>query len=241
MKDRGDLVTFIFARGGSKGIRRKNLRPLGGIPLIGHAINCARASSLVDRIVVSTDSDEIADVARSFGAEVPFLRPDELSQNATPELLAWKHAISKLRELDGEDSVRGFVSVPTVAPFRATEDLDKCLERFISCDADLVCSAVESTANPYFNLLRVNDHGYAETIFAEDAMVFRRQDAPVVYRIVPSVYAARPEYILGANYLLEGRCKLVPVPPDRALDLDTEFDWQIAECMVEKHGIGMDR
>lgn len=235
MTEQGAVVAFIFARSGSKGVRQKNIRLLGGIPLIGYAINCARASTLVDRVVVSTDSGEIAEIAQSFGAEVPFRRPAELSKDDSPELLAWKHAVSELRERDGTNSVGSFVSVPTVAPFRTTEDLDRCLKTFLAGDSDLVCTAVESAANPYFNMLKVGDDGYAHIMLSEENMAFRRQEAPTVYRIVPAAYAARPEYILNANYLLEGRCRVSPIPAERALDIDTEFDWQIAECLAAQN------
>ncbi|MBT8489513.1 MAG: NTP transferase domain-containing protein, partial [Deltaproteobacteria bacterium] len=87
------IVGFIFARGGSKGVKNKNIRQLAGKPLIAYAIETAKQSKLIDRVIVSTEDDEIAEIALSFGAEVPFVRPKELAQDNTPEILAWKHAI----------------------------------------------------------------------------------------------------------------------------------------------------
>src|SRR4051794_39616334 len=116
-------IAFVFARGGSKGVPRKNVRAVDGLPLIAYSIRTARASSLVERVIVSTDDEEIASVAREHGAEVPFMRPVHLASDDAPEWLAWRHAV----ETVGASSFNTFLSVPATSPLRAVEDLDRTI------------------------------------------------------------------------------------------------------------------
>ena len=122
-------VAFIFARGGSKGLPGKNIRPLGGKPLIAWSIEHALAIKRIARVIVSTDSEEIAAVARDYGAEVPFIRPAELARDDSPEWLAWRHALNFLRETTGE-LPEVMVSVPTTAPLRLALDIENCLDEY---------------------------------------------------------------------------------------------------------------
>ena len=115
------IVAVIFARGGSKGVMRKNIRPLAGKPLIAYAIEVARASRWIDQVVVSTDDPEIAAVAQHYGAEVPFMRPSELARDDSPEWLAWRHAIRTLGAGQGR-AIDVFVCVPATSPLRAVEE-----------------------------------------------------------------------------------------------------------------------
>ena len=120
------IVAFIFARGGSKGLPGKNIRLLDGKPLIAWSIEHALAVKLIDRVIVSTDSDEIAAVAIEYGAEVPFMRPPELACDNSPEWFAWQHALDFLRANEG-DMPNMFVSVPATAPLRSPDDIEKCI------------------------------------------------------------------------------------------------------------------
>ena len=121
------VVAFIFARGGSKGLPGKNIRPLGGKPLIAWSIEHALAVKRIERVIVSTDSEEIAAVARDYGAEVPFIRPAELAQDDSPEWLSWRHALNYLGETTGA-LPEVMVSVPTTAPLRLAIDIENCLD-----------------------------------------------------------------------------------------------------------------
>jgi CMP-N-acetylneuraminic acid synthetase len=116
-----EVVAFIFARGGSVAVPRKNVREIAGKPLIGHAIECAQQAKLIDRVMVSTDDDEIADVARQFGAEIPFMRPANLAGSDSAELDAWRHAVEYLRSVEfGPVAPEIFVSVPPTSPLRSS-------------------------------------------------------------------------------------------------------------------------
>lgn len=218
---------FIFARGGSKGIPRKNLRPLGGKPLLGHAIETARATGRLARVIVSTDDEEIAGVARDFGAEVPALRPADLAGDTAAEWLAWRHAITQL----AEEPFDVFVSVPVTAPLRAPEDVCACLEAYLGGGCDIVFAATEAAANPYFNLITRDPDGGARLFSMPEGKVVRRQEAPEVFQIAPLAYVASPGFILRETGLFAGRAKAVIVPRERAVDLDTPLDLEFAEFL----------
>ena len=228
------IVAFVFARGGSQGVPRKNLRLLAGKPLLAHAIETARASKLIDRVLVSTDDEEIAVTARAYGAEVPFMRPPELATSEAPELLAWRHALVSLAELEHDAPPPDvLVSVPATAPLRAVEDVDACIRTLLESDADIVLTVAESARSPYFNMVALDEHGYARVVVEpSERRITRRQDAPATYDITTVAYAMRPAYVMRAERLFDGKVRTVLVPPERALDIDTELDLTIAGLLL---------
>ena len=227
------VVAAIFARGGSKGVPRKNLRTLAGKPLIGHAIEAARSCRLIERVVVSTDDAEIAAVARSCGAEVPFIRPAELAQDDSPEWQAWQHAIRTLeREWAAEIGI--LVSVPATAPLRAVEDIEACISALRESDADVVITVTPAERNPYFNMVTLDGEHSAHLVLSSDQVFYRRQDAPTVYDMTTVAYAARKDFVMGATSVFDGRVKAVIVPKERALDIDTELDLAFAEFLMSR-------
>lgn len=235
------LIGFIFARGGSKAVPRKNVRPVGGKPLIAWAIECALASRHIARVVVSTDDDEIAEVSRAHGAETPFIRPAALASDTASELLAWRHAIEAMRQLEGADAALDpFVSVPTVAPLRAPEDLDASIDAFLRLRADgaapdLVLAVTPAHRSPYFNMVVDGSEGWVRlAVQTADGAPIRRQDAPPVFDVATSVYTADPAYVLRTDALLAGRVGRVLVPQERALDIDTEHDLEIADLLLRR-------
>lgn len=230
MRNKTGVIAFIFARGGSKGVPRKNLRLLGGIPLIAHSIQHALQSSLVERVVVSTDDEEIAGVARNYGAEVPFMRPAELATDTAPERQAWQHAIRAL----GVDAVKFFVALPPTSPMRGVEDVDACIEELRNTDADIVLTTTPSRRSPYFNMVTFDDQGWARLGIPGGANVIRRQDAPVMHDITTVAYAARPGHVLNTDSIFAGRVRAVTVPEERALDIDSELDFRFAEFMLQQ-------
>ena len=224
-------VAFIFARGGSKGLPGKNIMPLAGKPLIAHAIATARACPRLATVIVSTDDPAIAAVAREYGAEVPFPRPAHLAQDDSPEWLAWRHAIDWFqRERGAFDS---FVSLPPTSPFRAVADVDACLDRLhAQPDTDIVITVRAAVRSPWFNMVRLDPDGTAHLVNAPAQGITRRQDAPPVFDITTVAYVARPAFILSAPGLFAGRVRTVQVPPERALDIDTPWDFRLAECIA---------
>lgn len=225
------VVALICARGGSKGLPSKNIRSLAGQPLIVWAIDQARAVERIGRVIVSTDSDEIAAVAREAGAEVPFLRPAELAQDNSPEWLVWRHALNYLKESDGiyPDAL---IVVPATAPLRAVEDLERCLDEYEKGGADMVITVTDSHRSPYFNMVKAHGDGTVGLVIPPEGSIIRRQDVPVVYDMTTVAYVARPEFVMTRNGTFEGRVRHVHIPAERALDIDTPLDFRIAECLM---------
>jgi N,N'-diacetyl-8-epilegionaminate cytidylyltransferase len=228
------VVGAIFARGGSKGVPRKNLRPLAGKPLIAHAIHSALASEIINQVIVSTDDAEIASVAKQCGAQVPFIRPAELAGDHSPEWLAWQHALRMLAQEN--PAVDVFVSIPPTAPLRAVSDIDACIRALQSSDADIIITVKPADRSPYFNMVTVDPEGNANLVIRPEGTIHRRQDAPTVYDVTTVAYAARPEFVLNATSIFDGHVKAVVVPAERALDIDTELDFQFAEFLLSRSG-----
>jgi len=226
-------IAFIFARGGSKGLPGKNIRPFAGKPLIAWSIEHAYAVERIQRVIVSTDSEEIAAVARDFGADVPFMRPAELAQDESPEWLAWRHAVNYLYELTGE-SPQVMLSVPTTAPLRISLDIEKCLDEYEKGDADMVITITDSHRNPYFNMVKSNADGTVGLVSPSLSASTRRQDVPVVYDVATVCYVVNTDFLMTHNSTFEGRVKAVRVPTERAIDIDTLLDFQIAEFLMNR-------
>lgn len=225
------VVALICARGGSKGLPGKNIRPLAGQPLIAWAIGQARAVKRIDRVIVSTDSVEISEVAREAGAEVPFLRPAELAQDNSPEWLVWRHALHYLKESDGAYP-DALIVVSATAPLRAVEDLERCLDEYKKGGADMVITVTDAHRSPYFNMVKVYADGTVGLVIPPESAIIRRQDAPVVYDQTTVAYVARPEFVMTRSGIFEGKVRHVHIPVERALDIDTPLDFRIAECLL---------
>jgi CMP-N-acetylneuraminic acid synthetase len=224
------VIAAIFARGGSKGVPRKNIRLLQGVPLIGWAIRAARGVARVDRVVVSTDDDEIAEVSLAFGAEVPFRRPSALASDTASEWLAWQHLLDQV----GADDADVMLSVPTTSPMRAVGDLDACLDALLTGQADIAITVTPASRHPAFNMVTRDADGRAALAMRLDPPVVRRQDAPEMFDITTVAYAAHAGFVRRARGVFDGRVATSVVPHDRALDIDTEYDWMMAECLMAR-------
>jgi len=236
MKNNSGVVALIPARGGSKGVPRKNIRDLAGKPLIAHAIETALNSDLIDRVVVSTEDEEIATIARSWGAEVPFMRPADLAQDDSSEWLTWQHAIRMLNDAEDGFNVEILVCVSPTSPLRSIEDVDSCIRALRGCDADLVISVKNADRNPYYNMVVLDSNGYAGLAISGAEKLHRRQDAPTLFEVVTVAYAARPEYVMRTNWIFDGKVKTINVPAERAVDIDTELDFAFAEFLMTRLG-----
>ena len=226
-----NAVAIIFARGGSKGLPGKNIRPFAGKPLIAWSIEHALAIERIDRVLVSTDSDEIAAVALEYGAEVPFMRPAELAADDSPEWLAWRHALNYLRETNGE-LPDVMVSVPATAPLRLTQDIENCLNEYENHDADIVITVTDAHRSPYFNMVKTVADGSVELVNPPQIAIARRQDAPIVFDMATVCYVVKPEFVMSHKSIFEGRVRSVHVPIERSIDIDTMLDYQIAEHLM---------
>ncbi len=223
------IYAFVFARGGSKGIPKKNLIKISGIPLLGHSINIAKEIEGVNKIFVSTDCDEIANVGKSFGAEI-IKRPYYLSQDDSPEWSAWQHAVKEVNERYGLFDI--FLSLPTTSPLRSKSDILKCIEASVDPNFQSVITISELSRNPWFNMV-TSKEGKVELINKTQS-IYRRQDAPKTFGITTVAYVLKPGFILSSKSIWEGNVKGVEIPTERSIDIDNFLDYKIAKYLFEE-------
>ena len=221
---------FIFARGGSKGLPNKNILPIAGKPLLAHGIDMALQINDVEKIFVSTDCHRIANIANDYGAEV-IIRPDELATDTAVEWKAWQHAVHWVNQKYG--SFKCFLSLPTTAPLRRIQDVEKCIEAFRKeDDADCVLTINISHRNPWFNMVQYKkDLEIERLIHTRD--ITRRQDAPECFDMTTVAYVLNPQFILSSDNFWTGKVLGVQVPNQYSIDIDTELDYAIAKFMME--------
>jgi len=228
-----NAIGFIFARGGSKGLPGKNIRPLAGKPLIAWSIEQAMSVSRIQRVIVSTDSAEIAAVAKAYGAEVPFLRPVDLAKDDSPERLAWRHALNYLRDVEGV-AADVMVSIPATAPLRFSIDIENCMDEYRKGNVEMVVTVTDPHRNPYFNMVTAQADGSVRLVIEPASGVTRRQDAPAVFDMATVCYVANTDYVLNCDATFDGRIRAVHVPIERSIDIDTLLDFEIADFLMQK-------
>ncbi len=226
----GKVLAVITARGGSKGLPRKNVLPCGGQPLIAWAIGAVRASRLVDRLVVSTDDAEIAAVSREYGAEVPFMRPSELAGDASPHVLAVQHAVKWLEEHAGE-SYEYVALVQPTSPLMTAEDVDGAIRGALDNGADSVITIHEAKEHPYYMRVMAAD-GCVDYMMEEGFGVGRRQELPAAYAQGGAVFVIRTAVMFRDNVLETKRPHAYVMPPERSLDVDTWWDFKLADLLL---------
>lgn len=223
------VLGIIPARGGSKGVPGKNIRLAGGKPLIAWTIEAARASRYIDRIVITTDSTEIAEVASAWGCEVPFLRPPELAQDETPGIDPVLHMVANLGE--AFDLV---VLLQPTSPLRSVADIDGAIETCVSLGAESCVSVCPVSKSPYW-MYRMSPSRHLEPIL-ESIQAKRRQDLPKIYALNGAVYVVESGYLVAKRTFLSETTVGFEMPGDRSLDIDTELDMVMLETILRATG-----
>jgi N-acylneuraminate cytidylyltransferase len=221
---------FIFARGGSKGLPRKNIKLLVGKPLLQYSIDTALAVPSIEHVFVSTDDTEIADVARASGAIV-IERPAELASDTSPEWLSWRHAIEWVQARYGEFD--GFISLPATSPLRSIDDVEGAINKLFTSKADICISVTPASRSPFFNMVKQTETGMVELVNKPQGEVARRQDAPAVFDITTVVYATTPHFVLNQYGIFSGKVTSIEVPKERAVDIDDIYDFKLVEAIIE--------
>lgn len=227
------VLAVIPARGGSKGLPGKNIVEFAGLPLIVHSIQLAKMCPEISECIISTDSEEIASIARAHGGEVPFLRPKELARDETPTWPVLQHALTTVEALRKKEFGSVLLLQPT-NPSRLPEDVTRAIEILGASDRAMgVVSVSEPPFNPRWVCVEERD-GYLASAFNEE-MFSRRQDVPTVYRVNGLLYLWRREHILHSQSSpWSASHKMMIVPEDRVLDIDTPHDLAVAEALVRE-------
>jgi CMP-N-acetylneuraminic acid synthetase len=230
------VLGVVLARGGSKGIPRKNIAMLAGRPLLAYTASAALAARRLSRVVLSTDDEEIAEVGRRLGLDVPFMRPAALAQDDTPAIAVLQHAVREVEQQDERfDAV--FTLQPT-NPLRRTDDIDGAIELLARTGADSVISFVEVGDRHPARMKFIDADGRViDPPFAERVEGQRRQDLPKMYLREGSVYVTRRDVLVHDGSVKGNDCRAWIVAADRACNIDEPIDWMLAEVLVRHHGL----
>ena len=224
------ILVIIPARGGSKGIPHKNIKPLNGKPLIHYSIDEAREIVGDEDICVSTDDPEIIKCVENYGLKVPFIRPEELATDTAGTYEVLLHALNYYEKLGRHYDV--VLLLQNTSPFRKAEQIKEALKLYTP-DVDMVVSVKECAANPYYCVFEENSEGYLH-VCKGDGNIFRRQDAPKVYEYNGAIYIMNAE-TLKSTHMHKMQKRVKYVMDDRSsFDLDTMWDWQMAEMMIKQ-------
>ncbi len=223
------VMCVIPARDGSKGLPGKNIKKLAGKPLIAYTIEHAQQSRYIDRVIVSTDSGEIAGISRQYGAEVPFIRPKELAMDGSSVLDVLQHTIDWAEDAD-KYSFDILVLLHVTAPLRNVSDIDKCIKLLVDKNADNVFSVAEASRNPYFNMVEI--HGDGKIGLVKEGSFVTRQSAPKVFDINGSVYVWWKDVFKKRRSIFLENTQIYIMPKERSVDIDDAIDFKIAEMLL---------
>ena len=221
---------MIPARSGSKGIPGKNIKKLHGKPLINYTIEAAKEIFENSQVIVSTDDKEIAEIAASHGANIPFLRPKELAQDDSSTRDVILHLVDYFERKKSMPSV--IVLLQVTSPLRNSKHLNEALDLFFHKDCDMVVSVTESKKSPYFNLYEENKEGYLQK--SKDGAFTRRQDVPPVYEYNGAIYIFKTKSIVESEMKDFEKITKYVMSKNNSVDIDDEVDWKIAEYILTK-------
>ena len=220
------VLGLVPARGGSKGIPRKNIKLIAGKPLIVWTIEAALRSTLLEAVVVSTDDPEIAEIARQAGAQVPFLRPSELAQDQTSGMDPVLHALDQLPQYDS------VLLLQPTSPLRTTEDINACLMLAMQENVPSVVSVNEADTHPYWTYRLTKGHALERMVAAEP--IARRQDLPQALALNGALYFAAANWLRRSGSFVGTETLAYVMPRERSIDIDTQLDWKFAELLLKE-------
>jgi CMP-N,N'-diacetyllegionaminic acid synthase len=226
------VLGIIPARGGSKGIPNKNLKPLAGRPLLAYTADAARESGVIDRLILSTDSREIAQLGASLGIEVPFLRPADLARDESAMLPVLEHAVAEIEQTGWKPDV--VVLLQPTAPLRRPEHVKRAVEMLEKSGCDSVVSVIEIPSHyaPHFAMKIVN--GRLDYLLPEGRHITRRQDVEPAYSRDGTVYTFRRDVLMEQHTIYGLDCRPIVLPLNESVNLDSREDWEEAERILSK-------
>jgi len=224
-----NVLCTICVRGGSKGVKNKNIKNLNGKPLIAWTINQAKESGLFEKIVISTDSEKIMKVAKEYGADVFFKREAKLATDTAGKLDVIKDAFLRSEEFYNK-KFDYLIDLDATAPLRSVEDIKNAFNQFIKNNNDNLITATPSRKSPYFNMIEIVDN---KIQLVKQAKFLRRQDTPKTYDMNASIYIWKREVLLNNNSIFLENTGLYVMDEMTAFDIDTEIDFKIVECLMK--------
>ena len=224
MINKQKVLGIIPARGGSKGLPRKNILPFANKPLIVHSINQANKSKYIDKLILSSEDQKIIDICKSYKIDIPFIRPKSLSQDETSGLDVVFHAVENMQ---GYDIV---VLLQPTSPLRTFKDIDKCIEKLINRDVNACVSVVETSKSPYW-MFELNEHENFIPVVKNTPLVSIRQNLPRTFGINGAVYVAKIDWFEKTKEFINEETIAYIMPKQRSVDIDTKEDFLFAEYL----------
>lgn len=225
------ILGVIPARSGSKSVKDKNIRPLGGRPLMAWSIRAAQACKKIDKIVVSTDSDKYAQLAKFYNTEV-IMRPPELATDETPMIPVLQHALEQY-------PADLLILLDPTSPFRTVKNIEACLEKITEPQTDSVVTVCEVEHNPYYVMCGIENNYLKYPVFKPEKELHRRQDAPKVYRLNAGVYVIKKNVLLSGK-IFTSKTRVVEMPQINSSHIDSELDFKYADWLIKDGHVRLD-
>lgn len=228
------VLCTICARGGSSGVKNKNIKNLCGKPLIAHSITQAKNSNLFNLIAVSSDSAKIRRIAKKWGAEHIIDRPAELASATAAKLPAIQHAVLEAEKVY-ENQFDFIVDLDATAPLRIVDDITTSFKMLIEHpNANNLVTACRSRRSPYFNMLEINSNGFSSLVKSSETLIHRRQDTPACYDMNASIYIWRRDALFNSKSIITDRTLLYVMPEERSIDIDAMLDWRLVKLLMKE-------
>jgi CMP-N,N'-diacetyllegionaminic acid synthase len=225
------LICSICARGGSKGVKDKNIRQLMGKPLIAYTIEQAQSCKLFDVIAVSSDSDAILEVARNHGIDYLIKRPDELATDQIGKMPAIRHCVTEVEKLTGM-TFDLMVDLDATSPLRSIDDIRNAVAAMTDSGAENLITAMPARRSPYFNLIELDSENRVVLSKASEIQILRRQDAPQCFDMNASIYIWNRQSFIQKESIFNTDTKLFVMPEERSIDIDSELDFEYVEFIM---------
>ena len=227
------ILASICMRGGSKGVPKKNIRPMLGKPLMVYTFDCAKKSKKIDQIAVSSDNKEILNMASKNGIGNIFKRSNDLSSDSASKWDVFKDLVLRF-EKKTNITVDYLVDLDVTVPRRKVEHIDSSIDMMVKNNVDVVITGYEPERNPYFNMMEMGEDDMATLVKKLNKPIVCRQDAPIVYSLTPAVYVIKRDVLFNYQHWSEATCMINPIPREFAIDIDTEIDFEFVEYLMRK-------
>jgi CMP-N,N'-diacetyllegionaminic acid synthase len=223
----------ICARGGSKGVPNKNIRQIGGKPLIVHSVLQAQSSGLFEAIAVSSDSPEILNISKKSGVDHLIFRPQDLASDSAPKLPAIQHCVNEVERISGEN-FDVIVDLDVTSPLRLTKDIEGAVRLLEEKNVSNVITGCPARRSPYFNLVERDEDDSVRLSKPPEQIITRRQDAPECFDMNASIYVWKREGLIGRKSIFNADTLLFVMPEERSIDVDHEWEFEYVEFLFNK-------